>query len=175
MPGVGSKERGWEACMCGFLVGFAVDAAEKATGKVCPFSPGKPTKGCLNSLRVTDRIYACNGSCVLETRKTVLLLLIWTYCRYSFMTETKSSRLPSPWSPQEYHCWKQFSGKWISKDYDAKLSRIVGNSCHLATCIWFCRNDVAFNFKPKSSIMQVFSRGCRKNNLNTRSLLYVDP
>lgn len=126
----------------------------KATGKVCPFSPGKPTKGCLNSLRVTDRIYACNGSCILETRKTVLLLLIWTYCRYSFMTETKSSRLPSPWSPQEYHCWKQFSGKWISKDYDAKLSRIVGNSSHLATCIWFCRNDVAFNFKPKSSIMQ---------------------
>jgi hypothetical protein len=79
------------------------------------------------------------------------------------MTETKSSRLPSPWSPQEYHCWKQFSGKWISKDYDPKLSRIVENSSHLATCIWFCRNDVAFNFKAKSSsIMQVFFQGLQK-------------
>jgi len=48
--------------MCVFLVGYAVDAAKKATGKMYPFFQESQQR-CLNSLTVTDRIYASNSSC----------------------------------------------------------------------------------------------------------------
>jgi hypothetical protein len=56
---VGSKADVKHVC---FLVGYAVDAAKNATGKMYLF-PRKPTKG-VYSLTVTDRIYASNGSCI---------------------------------------------------------------------------------------------------------------
>jgi hypothetical protein len=50
--------------------------------------------------------------------------------------------------------------------------------------IWLCRNDVAFNFKPIPSILQVLFRGCigsdfgdycRNKKLTKRFLWYVNP
>jgi hypothetical protein len=50
--------------MCVFLVGCAVDAAKKATGKMYPFFQESQQRCSSNSLTVTGRIYASNGSCI---------------------------------------------------------------------------------------------------------------
>ena len=128
--------------MCVFLVGYAVDAAKKATGKMYPFFQESQQR-CLNSLTVTDRIYASNGSCnffqvlgIKHLECAKLFFYYWYERTVDILSWLKQNLTDHHGVLKNTIVLEHNTppGKWISKHYGAKLSGIVGKHAHLPTC-----------------------------------------